>query len=272
MRQLSIDELKTIQLRILDVVSAFCEEKGIAYWLDGGTLIGVVRHKGYIPWDDDIDVGMLRPDYDRFISEFNKEGGRYKVVCYENDHNFYQSFAKVMDTETILYEPDEKGRKLSINIDIFIYDNAPDDDAAVNNMFRKRNRYYICNVARQARIFQRPKGNLIRRLCVYALRTAVRIFTRNYFVRKMIENSKRYVNADTRRIGNFVGVARMTCDKRVFKSFVDGEFEGGKYKIPVGYDEYLREFYGDYMQLPPVEKRVSTHIFKAYSEEEIFQQ
>ena len=262
-----MDELKAVQLKILSVVSAFCNERGITYWLDGGTLIGAVRHKGYIPWDDDIDVGMLRPDYDKFMAEFNKEGGRYRAVCYENDHNFYQAFAKVMDTQTVLYEPDEKGIKLCINIDIFVYDNAPDDEAAVDDMFRKRNRYYICNVARQARmIFQRPKGNLLRRLCVYVLRSAVRIFPRNYFVRKMIANSKRYMNADTMRIGNFVGVARMTCDKRVFRSFIYGEFEGRKFKIPGGYDEYLREFYGDYMQLPPEDTRVSTHIFKAYAE------
>ena len=126
-------------------------------------------------------------------------------------------------------------------------------------MFRKRNIFYICNVARQARIFQRPKGNLIRRLCVYALRSAVRLFPRNYFVRKMIENSKRYLNAETRRIGDFVGTRRMTCDKRVFDNFTEGEFEGRTYRILAEYDEYLRELYGDYMQLPPPEERVPHH-------------
>ena len=267
LQQLDMNGLKKIQLEILDVVSAFCEEHNIPCWLDGGTLIGAVRHKGYIPWDDDIDVGMLRPDYDRFIAEFNKSGGRYRAVCYENTPDFYMPFAKVMDTDTMLYEPDEKGIKLCVNIDIFVYDNAPDDDKAVNDMFRKRNICYILNMARQARIFQRPKGNILRRLCVYALRSAVRVFPRNYFVRKMIENSKRYINADTKRIGNFVGVARMTCDKRVFSGFIDGEFEGRHYRIPAGYDEYLRSFYGDYMQLPSPEKRVSTHRFKAFAGE-----
>lgn len=266
LRQLTIDELKTIQLDILGVTTKFCEEHGINYWLNAGTLIGAVRHKGYIPWDDDIDLGMLRADYDKFTAAFNKHNERYKVVCFENDNTFPFPFAKVMDTHTVLYEPDEKGRKLCINIDIFVYDNSPEDKAAENRMFMRRNCFYICNVARQARILQRPKGNILRRMCVYALRSAVRLFPRNFFVRKTIENSKRYLNAETKCIGDFVGTRRMTCDKKVFDSFIDGEFEGRTYKIPVGYDEYLRELYGDYMQLPTPDERVSTHIFKAYAE------
>lgn len=265
MHQLNITELKRKQLEILDVTANFCAEHNIKYWLDGGTLIGAIRHKGYIPWDDDIDVGMLRQDYDKFTASFNEYNERCKVVCFENDSSFFVPFAKVMDTETLLYEPDEKGQKLCINIDIFVYDSAPDDEAAVHDMFRKRNIFHVCNVARQARIFQRPKGGILRRLCVYALRMAVRVFPRNYFVRKTIENAKRYVNEQTERIGNFVGVMRMTCSRRALASCIDGEFEGRHYRIPAGYDEYLREFYGDYMQLPPEEKRISTHIFKAYS-------
>ena len=264
MRRIDIDELRHIQIEILDAVMKFCDEHNITCWLDGGNLIGSIRHKGYIPWDDDIDIGMLRPDYEKFTRLFNQSNTRYRFECPEINPNFYQAFGKVMDTSTVLYEPDEKGKKLAVYIDIFVYDNAPDDDDVVNDMFRVRNRCYICNVARQARIFQRPKGGLFRRLAVYALRTAVRIFPRNYFVQKIINNAKRYVNADTKRIGNFLGVARMVCSKRVFDNFTTGEFEGKNYKVPAGYDEYLREFYGDYMQLPPEDKRVSTHIFKAY--------
>ena len=133
-------------------------------------------------------------------------------------------------------------------------------------MFRKRTLLYVCNVARQARIFQQPKNGIIRRLCVYALRSAVRIFPRSYFVRKLIENAKRYINAETKRVANFTSIVDANFSRGVFDSFIDCEFEGRKYKIPAGYDEYLRESYGEYMQLPPKDKRVSTHKFKAYSE------
>lgn len=268
MRKIGVEELKQTQLEILDVVAKFCEENQINYWIDSGTLLGAIRHKGYIPWDDDIDVGMLRPDYDKFMKLFNENNTRYKFHCIENDPNFYTPFGKVLDTETLLYEPDERGEKLAINIDIFVYDNAPDDDNIVKKMYDFRDSYNKHNSRRVFPVFVvKPKGNILRRSLAYLLRALYRlfpIFPKYYFVRKMIENSKRFVNQDTKRVGNFTSFTRMTCDKRVFNSFIDVEFEGRKFKAPVGYDEWLRAFYGDYMQLPPVEKRVSTHTFVAY--------
>ena len=89
MHELSLDELRKIQIEILDVVVKFCDDHEINYWLDCGTLIGAIRHKGYIPWDDDIDIGMLRPDYEKFMKLFNEENTRYKFMCYELDEKFY---------------------------------------------------------------------------------------------------------------------------------------------------------------------------------------
>lgn len=141
MREILLDELKDRQIAILDVVDAFCRENNINYWLDSGTLLGAIRHGGYIPWDDDIDIGMLRPDYDRFLAMFNKFNKQYQVSSVENDINFPYPFGKVLDTHTVLYEPNEQGVKLAINIDIFVYDNAPEDDKLVERMYRKRDFY-----------------------------------------------------------------------------------------------------------------------------------
>ena len=269
MREIGVNELKLIQLEILDVVAKFCEERGINYWLNAGTLLGAVRHKGYIPWDDDIDLGMLRPDYDRFISEFDgRGGGCYEIHSLDNDPQFMMPYGKVFDTSTLLYEPDEHGIKMAVNIDIFVCDNAPDDDKAAEEMFSKRDYYRRQYYRRLIRVFGSARGNFLRRLCVYAYRAAKKIYlafpSKHYYVRKMVENSRRYISEDTKSIGDFTGWHSITCSKEAFSSFIDLEFEGRKYKAPAGYDEWLKLLYGDYMQLPPVEERKSHHRFKAY--------
>ena len=265
MRELTTQELRQIQLEILDVVAKFCDDNQITYWIDCGTLLGAIRHKGYIPWDDDIDVGMLRPDYDKFIKLFNAQNTRYKFHCPEIDPKFFCAFGKVYDTQTFLYE-EAYGRKINyaIDIDIFPYDNAPDDDNLVREMYIKRDYYYRRYSTRIRPIMTRFKGNVVKKIFVYAFRFALKLLPKNYFLRKIIANSKSYASQDTKRVGNFTCAAKIACDKRVFDSFIEVEFEGRKYKAMAGYDEWLRAFYGDYMQLPPVEKRVNPHKLHAF--------
>ena len=264
MRELIHDEVKKIQIDILDYVAQFCENHNINYWLDCGTLLGAVRHKGYIPWDDDIDVGMLRGDYDRFCDIFNKESHRYRFVNIDNTPGFYVAFGKVIDTNTVLYEPDEKGNKLSINIDIFVYDNAPDDNKKLKQMFNKRDIFLNLSVfSRGNQIL--PSDSMIRRIIKSVSHFFCRFLPKDYLVKMILVNSKKYCNIQTKRIGNFTGLDKMVCDKKVFNDFLYLEFEGKKYKAPVGYHEYLTAFYNNYMELPPLEQRVTHHRYKAYS-------
>lgn len=261
MRQLTIEESKQLLLNILDVVTRFCDERGINYFLDYGTLLGAVSHKGFIPWDDDIDIGMLRPDYDRFMKEFNGYNPRYEFHCIENDSKFVWPFGKVVDNRTIGVREHMKYATYGVNIDIFVHDNAPDNDETVMRMYRLRNFYGKMSFKRFNGIFTEAHGNIVRRLCVYAFRTILKIFPRDYFTRKVAENSKRYMLKNTRRIGEFVSNYQALIDKSAVSSFVDLEFEGKKYKAPIGYDELLTQYYGDYMTPPPLEKRTRTHSF-----------
>lgn len=263
MRKLELDEVKKIQLQILTYVHNWCIKHNVRYWLDCGTLLGAIRHKGYIPWDDDIDIGMLRGDYDNFCEHFNLENGQYQVVTIENNRHFYQPHAKVIDTNTYLIDG---GHPLAVNIDIFVYDNAPDNDKIVQKMFDKR------DFLRKLTCLKENNGILdgdsfIKRVGKKLVNFALKFVSNKFLICKMVKNCKKYNKKQTEMVGNFSSFSRTVFSKNIFKEMVDAEFEGQRYKIPSGYDEYLKIFYGDYMILPPIEKRVSNHSFQAYLKE-----
>ena len=266
MREILLDELKEIQIAILDVVDAFCKENNINYWLDGGTLLGAVRHGGYIPWDDDIDIGLLRKDYDLFLQKFNEKNERYKVFSIENNKNFPYPFSKVLDTNTILYEPNEQGVKLSVNIDVFVYDNAPNDDKLLSQMYRKAeiyNRIYHF-LLYKTKLYNadkfNPVKNTIKKICSK--------ISPCFVCKKIVNNSKRYSLKDTCWVGEFLCATKIKASKNIFKEFVEVNFEGKKYNAPIGWDIWLTCFYQNYMELPPIEKQTSHHLFKAYIDED----
>ena len=174
MRQIYPEELKKIQLDIIDVVMKFCDEHDILCFLDGGTLLGAIRHKGFIPWDDDVDLGMLRPDYDKFMKLFNAENTRYKFESIETNPDCVITCGRVYDTHTAVYYPDKKtGIKLAVNIDVWVMDNAPDDDKALRKMFIKQYVFRVLHFGRYIPIFSPTHGNIIRKIITYCVRIAM---------------------------------------------------------------------------------------------------
>ena len=131
MKEISIEELKDLQTGIAVMVHDFCQEHGIRYFLGYGSLIGAVRHKGYIPWDEDIDLGMPRPDYERFIHTFPGAYPDLKVFAPELDPGYYAPYANVCLEGTLLVEQNlsHHGREIGVKVDIFPIDGAPSDDA-----------------------------------------------------------------------------------------------------------------------------------------------
>lgn len=268
MKQMTPEEVKKVQLEILAYVARFCEENDIRYWIDSGTLLGAIRHKGYIPWDDDIDVGMLREDYDRFSEIFNKTNAEYRFLCVENTPDFYLPHGKVCDNSTVLYEPDENGYQSAVNIDIFVYDNAPDDQDELKKMYDRRDKLRRVYAVLTSDVAMH--GNPIKYVVKLARKGLYRVLYRKESpIQSMVKNSKKYAATSATCVGNFTSYTRMLCNKRVFADFINVEFEGMEFKAPIGYDEWLRSFYGDYMQLPPIEKRVSHHSYKAYFKDRI---
>jgi len=267
MRRLSLEEMKEKQLNILSDVAAFCEENRIQYWLDYGTLIGAIRHKGYIPWDDDIDIGMLRPDYDRFMKLYNRKESPYRAYDAETKKGFMIPFGKALDTDTVLYEPDQSGLKYHINIDIFVYDNIPEDIEEDKKLFAKRDRLRNLEEFRNARID--PKGSVIRKLSLKAKHAVIQLVPKGYFFREIIRNARKNAGPETGWLGLLTGWdwSFIRFERKMVEKTVDVTFEGRTFKAPADYDGWLRNIYGDYMTLPPEEKRVTHHSFVAYTKD-----
>lgn len=259
MIEMSINEVKQIEQDVLFSVAQFCDKNQINYWLDCGTLLGAIRHKGFIPWDDDIDIGMFRDDYNRFISLFKEDSQGLNIQCIEFCKAYYNAYAKVVSPNTVVFED---GYQHGIGIDVFPYDNAPEDRIELEKAYKRRDHYNRLNKLRHSK--GKIQGKIYRRVIDYIYRALLKCFPQNYFAKRISCNAQKYNKKNYNNVGNFTSLSRICCPKSIFSSFINCTFEGISYKCPVGYDQWLRAFYGEYMQLPPEEKRVNTHTFRAY--------
>ena len=257
----SVDELKNIQLKIMDNVHSFCEDNGIRYFLAYGSLLGAIRHKGYIPWDDDVDIAMPRHDYDKFKDLYNKKSSVYKMVCFENDKSYELPFGKVIDIRTKMIEPLYKQNDyMGVYIDVFPID-AYVNKKQVEDAHRLRRELNVKKA-------QLAKGRSLMKDCVLFLG---KLFLWRKSVKSILHNIDSLCRSGNVETASLVGYLpslnkdfRDIIEKDTINKTCLAEFEGRKYRIPVGYDQYLRQQYGDYMMYPPIEKRISTHIFKAW--------
>ena len=258
MRAINLEELRSIQLDLLQKTAEFCENNGIRYFLCGGTLIGAVRHKGFIPWDDDIDIAMPRPDYDRFVKIFNRSESYCQVVSLETDPNYTYAFAKVYDNRTVIRELHYAKVKFGVNIDILPADGVKD----VSQVYKIMYLHKVLNT-KKANYYKRT---ITKKIINTFGKLLLLPFSAHQIATWMDSEARKYKFGSVPLAGliaNPLGPGEIV-DKSVFDGDVYQEFEGRTYRVPIGYDTWLRSIYGDYMQLPPEEHRVSHHTFDAW--------
>ncbi len=258
---LSKDECKDVQMELLRVIDKICKENNLWYSLAYGSLLGAIRHKGFIPWDDDIDVVMFRDDYEKFISYVKSQKEIPWLSVIDGDTpGYYFCFAKVVHNKTIAKQNDTKV-KHGLWIDIFPLDKTPIGDKESLSFLRK-NKFLRDWILASVTDFRHVKLS-VKSIVKLVLSVAGHIFGVRRLHEYTVRSNKKYEDTDSKYVAclstPYVVNERFSVDD--IGELVDVEFEHEYFKGIKNWDFYLKQIYGDYMQLPPVEKR-RTHDLK----------
>lgn len=263
-----VSEVQQIALGILEYIDKVCRENHLHYFMSDGTLLGAVRHKGFIPWDDDIDIWMPREDYNKMDSVINRDkNSHFRFIDRKNTKGYIYGFGKVMDDRTLLIENVDKKCKMGIYVDIFPYDGLPGKTEEEYRKHVKKCLYwdrqrYPAFCSYKTVCGNHTSGNG-RRLVTWTLRKIIGgnniLRLTEYLSTKYPVRGASYVGALTSGYKEKDMMPAWVCEETI-----DMEFEGKIFRAPKGYETFLSIEYGNYMELPPEEKRVSHHDFKAW--------
>lgn len=265
-------EIQKLLLFLIKKIHEICDEHNIIYNVFGGTMLGAVRHHGMIPWDDDIDITMPRPDYDRFIEIVrNSYSDKYCVYVYP-DKGYAYPFAKFSHNNTILIENlKPEYRQIKLYVDIFPVDGYPQYNESVFFNTLKKLKYkrsrVVCNSRqRQSGIWDFIKFS-IRRTEEYL----ISLHISNYYIGKEVSTvmKNRYEDSEYILCQGAGWNQKGKLKKEIYLDRKLYDFDGIKVWGIADYHEHLTNLYGDYMQLPPVEKRVSNHDYSLYIQEDL---
>ena len=265
-KQLTVKDIQDESLKIMLDVDAFCRQHGIKYSLSGGTLLGAVRHQGFIPWDDDVDIFMLRPDYDRFLATYSSE--RYRLLSMETDKDYFLPYAHVVDMERtvigFIHFPFYR-KTCGIKIDIFpiesVSDNPEEYDAQFQRCLDYGEKFRYARMARwRFSWYNSPQGYL--RLLRKKIKT-LNGYSVYYWCKKIDDNARQYPFGSTNYLGLVCLPLARTKQRFPASDFTHTvllPFEGHQLCAMNGYEDLLNIAFGpDYMTPPPLEEQQPVH-------------
>lgn len=259
--KLTNEKIKERELKILLQFQDFCKQNNLKFFLDSGTLLGAVRHKGFIPWDDDIDVVMPIEDFNKLISlgknniHFINEN--LKVVSYDIN-KYHYPFIKIFDCKTSSINTDTKSTD-GLWIDVFPLSNIDDKNS---KLFKKT--IFLRKLCLAKQLHKRGSESIIKFMCKYLLKIILLPIRYQYLLKKILTYVHKFDDKDTEFVANLSWITKIAPIKKT--DLISEEnlvFEGYKFPVINNYKQYLTVIYGDYMKLPPESKR-KTHSFTAY--------
>ena len=261
MRELTIEEMKKICFDGMTYFREFCEKHNLRYMLAFGTLLGAVRHQGFIPWDDDVDMWMPREDFDKLTmlsKEFNNE--RWELISYKNTPGYFFPWMKIHDKGTLITPSRfRSGFEYGVSLDIFAIDNF--GTSHYEDMQELRQKYNVrigwSGVMKEGKGFVKSIKQTMRRVVSkYKYGTAEQILDE---YTDCLRNQK---------YTDWVCCSQCTVpnvwERRLFSDTTTLEFEGEPFNVPIGYEEVLGHHYGEYMKLPPQNEQITHHNYIAY--------
>lgn len=260
--EIKLEEIKKIELDILVKFDEFCRKENLKYYIFEGTLLGAVKYKGFIPWDDDIDVCMPREDYMILIDKLSKKPIKsLELFSVYNNQEYYYQYAKLINTKTILIEENQrKIQNYGLFIDIFPIDGIQGNEEKVKKYLSKQRT--ILNFISSIQVIEMRSNSKIKKIIKKIVIPIIKLFGNKPI--KRIDRT--FINKND-ATSEFVTKATNKGEyyrREWFKEQVEIEFEGKKFYAPIDYDKILRVKFGEYEKDPPKEKQVTHHNFTVY--------
>lgn len=265
-RELTLEEIQQGSFNILKKIKEIFDENGWKYYLAYGTLLGAIRHKGFIPWDDDIDIWVPRQDYEKFLEYCRKNEKLlfpYEIIHYTTNNKYIYTIARFSDSRYVIDYQNVDDYGLGLFVDIYPLDGINIEDIGfMKKLIRKQKNINLIG----SKEFVKSK-NLIKNILKYPYFCFRKFFNMSKMLKELDIFSQKYSYENSEYCDSMVWNPQYSLLKKewfgIEKEYFQ-EFNGETFRIPYEYDKVLEKIYGDYMQLPPEEKRIPHHFYKAY--------
>lgn len=281
MKEILVEEQKQLALAILKSIADFCDKQGLRYYLAYGTMLGAVRHKGFIPWDDDIDIMMPREDYNKFLANYNGYNEFYRVCSIEKDDLYPYTMAKVFDQRTKLQDFTlwKQYPYAGVFVDIFPIDGLPLTAEEQNKLFNYQQflnllvhgscmRYAFSHHYVDSKDSCTKIKALSRTILKFVAITLMHPLSTQKLVKKVNKEASKYPFETSTNVSVLIDCAsgnkREILPREIFENPCSYHFEQYQFKGIANYDVYLTHLFHNYMEMPPVNRRLPHHNFKVY--------